>query len=450
MDINDLKKEIETALVNCNSNDIKKACERLHLFFVLQKKHKLSVEANELLKKIKDYELRESQLSSDYQGIINNIKKLKESVKLEQISKSKNGLFTENSPDLNFIKGLFNFINVVIDNAVKREKALSFLIAFLYIPVTIWIAFKIFPKFDLWTIITYIFGVLCVGFLFVQGFKIMLRPDNKVAKRIAGLISYIIFAVIALIIISKLIFTGLIPQYKVIHQNDTKIKSNVDTTIIIIDTLVQKSHYLYWQQTKTIGVDSLGNKFEMEVLIIKRGILIKNGSNNERDTIVQIAAQEDRWKFGSIDSLEIGLVTEKLPKYLLSIQKELNKAKRIICVGTASVEGDDLKENKRADKRADQMVKCMRPFSNGKPIDKLILGRYAIKSDDNETSSQRRVIIITVLKQAENGNIKQAVINSLRKIKDQIQFNIENYSNYPNLDYYNVDGNGYIINKSND
>jgi hypothetical protein len=337
-----------------------------------------------------------------------------------------------------------NFINILIDNAVKREKALSFLTAFLYILVAIWIAFQLFPKFDLWTIITYIFAVLFVGFVFVQGFKNVLHPDNKAAKRIAGFISYVIFGFIAIIIIIRLVFTTLPILHNGTFSNNTIIEPNDTTKIIIDTTFLPKGVSLYWDKTKTIGADSLGNEFEVEVLILKRGILIKNGAHNGKDTIVQIAAQEDRWKFGSVDSLEIGLVSEKLPKYLQSIQKELNKAERIICVGTASVEGNDSKENNRADRRADQIVKCIRPFSNGKPIDKLILGRYTMKSDDNETSSQRRVIIITVLKQAESGNVKQAVINSLRKIRNELQFNIENYSNYPNLIYYNVSGSGYI------
>jgi hypothetical protein len=73
MNINDLKRDIETALISGVSKDIKKACEKLYLFFNLQKKDIiLSVEAKQLLEKVKAYELKESQLNSDYKEIISN------------------------------------------------------------------------------------------------------------------------------------------------------------------------------------------------------------------------------------------------------------------------------------------------------------------------------------------------------------------------------------------
>jgi hypothetical protein len=144
---------------------------------------------------------------------------------------------------------------------------------------------------------------------------------------------------------------------------------------------------------------------------------------------IAIITQEHRWVFKSTTNVEDGdqneagvKVDEVLPPFLSQLPNFQN-ALGITVVGVASEEGEPTKEEARADKRADNVLKLLRKvaISNGKELYKLNLGRH--KSTGTaltpyQTSSQRRLIVVGIMRQDPEMNfaaLKAAFYNALQQ-----------------------------------
>jgi hypothetical protein len=146
---------------------------------------------------------------------------------------------------------------------------------------------------------------------------------------------------------------------------------------------------------------------------------------------VAILAQEDRWVKEKWDLLESGPVTKVLPGYLKSLKKLL-RAKEIIVFGTASEEGDISTEEPRADRRADAVLRILRPLVQDSKLYKLNLGRHVKLGRDADTSYQRRVILAEIEKRDPNmgvEDIRHALYNALADV-ERFSFNALDYSNF--------------------
>jgi hypothetical protein len=151
------------------------------------------------------------------------------------------------------------------------------------------------------------------------------------------------------------------------------------------------------------------------------------------DFLIEVLAQEDRWKLRETEQLESGPVDRVLPPYLKSLEK-LDKAKGVIVVGTASQEGGLLSEEGRADHRADRLLKLVKPITGLKKTYKLNLGQHSTDhaADTSDTSYQRRVIIIDILEndpEMSVADIRAALLNALSKEK-KYSFDAVRYSKF--------------------
>ena len=167
-----------------------------------------------------------------------------------------------------------------------------------------------------------------------------------------------------------------------------------------------------WESFTTSGEDENGNRAEF---------------------LIEVLAQEDRWKLNEVDQLESGRLESVLPPYLEKLDK-LDKAEGVIVVGTASQEGGLTSEEGRADRRADQLLKLVKPISGVKKIYKLNLGQHSMDqaSDTSDTSYQRRVIIMGIMKKdpgMDVRDIRAALLNALSK-ESKYSFDAVKYSKF--------------------
>jgi hypothetical protein len=129
---------------------------------------------------------------------------------------------------------------------------------------------------------------------------------------------------------------------------------------------------------------------------------------------ILLFSDEFRWRINSFDAVEAG---GKRPEFTPEMKAVLNSAVEIIAVGASSEEippGTSFpegraKEERRAGRRADQIAVWIREALNKPiPVRKLNVGHHTPTGSD-ETSDQRRVVIILVLDQDEDANLDQSL-----------------------------------------
>lgn len=154
-----------------------------------------------------------------------------------------------------------------------------------------------------------------------------------------------------------------------------------------------------------------------------------DGAGREANFVLAVLAQEDRWVYGDVDNLESGPVLDKLPSYL-AVLPELWNAKELVAVGTASEEGSRASEEARAIRRADNILKVLRPIAGQRPLYRLSLGQHDKGHRGSETSDQRRVILIGIQDREPLMtflDIKQCLRSKLG-VYERFSFNIGDYS----------------------
>ena len=145
---------------------------------------------------------------------------------------------------------------------------------------------------------------------------------------------------------------------------------------------------------------------------------VKDADGRSASFRILLFSDEFRWRINSFDSLEQG---GKRPQFTTEMKAVLNSASEIICVGASSEEvppGTSFQqgrtqEERRAARRAEKISVWVREALNRPiPVRKLNVGHHAPTGAD-ETSDQRRVVIILVLKQDEDTNIDQSLRSAM-------------------------------------
>lgn len=133
---------------------------------------------------------------------------------------------------------------------------------------------------------------------------------------------------------------------------------------------------------------------------------------------ILLFSDEFRWRINSFDAVEAG---GKRPEFTPEMKAVLNSAVEIIAVGASSEEippgisfpEGRAKEERRAGRRADQIAVWIREALNKPiPVRKLNVGHHT-RTGTDETSDQRRVVIILVLAQDEDANLDQSLRSAM-------------------------------------
>jgi len=209
----------------------------------------------------------------------------------------------------------------------------------------------------------------------------------------------------------------ILPNSRIIHEGYEENGSY----LVVLKCKVKK----LWQSHNLVGYD-------------------KNGKNAEFE--IRYLVQEYRWKYASTKIVEFNESQEDiLPFFLSPYNQELLKiSKDIICVGTASMEGNLRNEELRAEKRSERLLiwikQVLPPSSRKIGLYTLNVGQFKRSNknlDINDTAPQRRVIVISVLKKDKKVNLSQALKSAISSNKQMHRiFNVNNYSKFDLISRY--------------
>lgn len=144
---------------------------------------------------------------------------------------------------------------------------------------------------------------------------------------------------------------------------------------------------------------------------------VKDEEGRKASFRIMLFSDEFRWRINSFDATESG----KRPQFTDEMKAVLNASKEIIVVGASSEEipigmpfaEGRAREERRAARRADRIAVWVREVLNTPiPVRKLNVGHHAQTGSD-DTSDQRRVVIILVLAQDEGTNVDQALRSAM-------------------------------------
>jgi hypothetical protein len=152
-----------------------------------------------------------------------------------------------------------------------------------------------------------------------------------------------------------------------------------------------------------------------------RDVVVRHAKDdNGRNATFRILlfSDEFRWRINSFDAIE----SDKRPQFTSEMKAVLNSASEIICVGASSEEippGTSFpqgraQEERRAARRAEKISVWVREALNRPiPVRKLNVGHHAPTGSGDDTSDQRRVVIILVLDHDEDTNIDQSLRSAM-------------------------------------
>jgi len=145
---------------------------------------------------------------------------------------------------------------------------------------------------------------------------------------------------------------------------------------------------------------------------------VKDDEGRSATFRIMLFSDEFRWRINSFDALE---QAGKRPQFTPQMKAVLNNAVEIITVGASSEEIPSgvgfpqgrAKEEARAARRAEKIAIWVREaLDKPIPVRKLNVGHHAPTGAD-DTSDQRRVVIILVLKQDDGVNIDQSLRSAM-------------------------------------
>ena len=145
---------------------------------------------------------------------------------------------------------------------------------------------------------------------------------------------------------------------------------------------------------------------------------VKDEEGRKATFRIMLFSDEFRWRMNSFDAVESG---GRRPQFTPEMKAVLNSAREVIVVGASSEEippGTSFpegraKEEHRAARRAEKIAVWVREALNRPiPVRKLNVGHHAPTGSD-DTSDQRRVVIILVLDQDDDVNIDQSLRSAM-------------------------------------
>lgn len=175
--------------------------------------------------------------------------------------------------------------------------------------------------------------------------------------------------------------------------------------------------WLLWNTSATVRAAWLVVPRPPEILkeVIVRNVPDEQG--RRASFRIMLFSDEFRWRINSFNALDGGA----RPQFTPEMKAVLNSAKEVICVGASSEEiprgvayaQGRAQEESRAARRAEKIAQWVREaIDRPIPVRKLNVGHHAPEGSD-DTSDQRRMVIILVLNSDEGTNIDQSLRSAM-------------------------------------
>lgn len=148
-----------------------------------------------------------------------------------------------------------------------------------------------------------------------------------------------------------------------------------------------------------------------------------------------VLSNDFSWAFQSHTKVEREGRDADIPQHLMTpgISSEIKKYTDVIAVGAASNEGvstNPTEEANRAARRADQLQLWIKEYvATSNSLHRLALGYYKGNDGNTQSSDQRRVVIVGVLKKDQGLDLREALRTSLT-IMSTFPFKLDEYSSF--------------------
>lgn len=155
---------------------------------------------------------------------------------------------------------------------------------------------------------------------------------------------------------------------------------------------------------------------------VTHDLIVNNAADREGRRAsfrILLFSDEFRWRLNSFDEIENN---SSQPNFTPEMKAVLNSAEEIICVGASSEEIPTgvsfslgrAQEERRAARRAEKIALWVREVLHRPiPVRKLNVGHHTPTDHSGDTSDQRRVVIILVLKHDAGTNIDQSLRSAM-------------------------------------
>jgi hypothetical protein len=155
---------------------------------------------------------------------------------------------------------------------------------------------------------------------------------------------------------------------------------------------------------------------------VANDVIVRNAKDHQGRRAsfrVLLFTDEFRWRMSSYESLETRL---EEPSFTPEMKAVMDKAREIIVVGASSeeivpglsLEAGRKREEIRAGKRAERIAVWVRQaLSKPIPVRKLNVGHHMPTDKTDDTSDQRRVVIILVLERENGTNVDEALRSAM-------------------------------------
>ena len=157
---------------------------------------------------------------------------------------------------------------------------------------------------------------------------------------------------------------------------------------------------------------------------VLKDIVVRNATDlagNRASFRILLFTDEFRWRINSAELLD---TPDGRPEFTPEMKAVLNDAREVICVGASSEEipggvsyaAGRVTEERRAGRRAEQIAVWVRQaLTKPIPVRKLNVGHHTPTKQPQDTSDQRRVVIVLVLDHDDEANIDQALRDAMER-----------------------------------
>ncbi len=164
-----------------------------------------------------------------------------------------------------------------------------------------------------------------------------------------------------------------------------------------------------------------------------REIQDSRGYRAEIETVV--LSNDFSWEFGSHTSIQRKGEEADIKLHLMSpgVSSEIAKYAEVVAVGAASMEGADVnpaEEASRASRRADQLQLWIKEYvGTSNPLYRLSLGYFKGATKSPDSSEQRKVVVIGIVRMDKRIDLSDALRTSLPQV-GTFPFALADYSEF--------------------